>query len=107
MATKLFVGNLPYDTQEPELKELFTRCGGTQSVKVIKDKYTGRSRGFAFVEMTTADEAQKAIQDLNGVRIGERTIVVNEAKNQDSGPPPRRDSYGGSGGANRRSGPRY
>jgi RNA recognition motif-containing protein len=105
MATKLFVGNLPYDTQEEELKELFARFGTAQSIKVIKDKYTGRSRGFAFVEMTSPDEAQRAIQDLNGHRIGERAIVVNEAKNQEPGPPRRDRDFGGRrGGGPRTSG---
>jgi RNA recognition motif-containing protein len=90
MVTKLFVGNLPYDTQEEELQQLFVNFGGTHSVKVIKDKYTGRSRGFAFVEMMNQEDAQRAIDDLNGHQLGERHIVVNAAKNQDPGPP-RRD----------------
>jgi RNA recognition motif-containing protein len=93
---------LPYDTQEEELKSLFASFGSTQSVKVIKDKYTGRSRGFAFVEMNNEDEAERAIQDLNGYRLGERQIVVNAAKNQEPGPP-RRD-FGNGGGRRPHSG---
>ena len=92
MGTKLYVGSLPYSTTEQQLSELFAQHGTVQSAKVITDRYTGQSRGFGFVEMATSDEAQKAIQALNGAALGGRTLVVNEARPQE------KRSFGGGGG---------
>lgn len=92
MGTKLYVGSLPYSTTEQELNQLFSQHGSVTSAKVITDRYTGQSRGFGFVEMATADDAQKAITALNGTQLGGRTLVVNEAKPQE------KRSFGGGGG---------
>ena len=92
MGTKLYVGSLPYSTNEQELSQLFSQYGTVQSAKVITDRYTGQSRGFGFVEMSTGEEAQKAIAGLNGSNMGGRTLVVNEARPQEKRP------YGGGGG---------
>jgi RNA recognition motif-containing protein len=83
MSTKLYVGGLPYSTTDAELSELFTQYGSVTSAKVITDKFTGQSRGFGFVEMGTTDEAKQAIDGLNGSKLQQRTIVVNEAKPQE------------------------
>lgn len=91
-STKLFIGNIPYNATEQELRELFGRGGGkVASVRVITDFDTGRSKGYAFVEMSTPDEAQKAIQDLHNFNMSGRSIVVNEAR-------PRQPSGGGARG---------
>lgn len=94
--TKLFVGNIPYSTTEQDLKALFERSGAkVASVRVITDFDTGRSKGYAFVEMATGDEAEKAIKDLNNFNLNGRSIVVNEAR-------PRAGGGGGEGEARRR-----
>ena len=80
MGKKLYVGSLPYSTTDEELKELFGKVGTVESANVISDKFSGRSKGFGFVEMSTDEEAQKAIDELNGTQVGERNIVVNEAR---------------------------
>jgi RNA recognition motif-containing protein len=77
------VGGLPYSTTEAQLQELFAKEGTVESARVITDKFTGQSRGFGFVEMATAEEAQKAITALNGTQLGGRSITVNEAKPQE------------------------
>ena len=92
MATKLFVGGLSWDTTEDTLRNHFAQVGQVASAQVITDKFTGRSRGFGFVEMTNPDDAQKAIQDLNGTQLDGRSIVVNEAK-----PMAPRENRGGGG----------
>lgn len=79
MAKNLFVGSLPFSVAEDTLSKLFAQYGQVQSVNVIKDKYSGSSRGFAFVEMSTDEEAQKAIQGLNNYNLEGRNIVVKEA----------------------------
>lgn len=79
MAKNLFVGSLPFSATEDAVGSLFSQHGQVQSVNIIKDKYTGQSRGFAFVEMGTDEEAQKAIAALNGYNMEGRTIVVKEA----------------------------
>ena len=76
----IFIGSLPFRLQENELKELFEAYGEVASVKIITDKFTGRSRGFGFVEMSDDDEASKAIEELNGTEVGGRPIIVNRAK---------------------------
>ena len=83
MSTKLYVGGLPFSTTDEALADLFARYGTVTSAKVITDKFTGQSRGFGFVEMSTSDEAQKAIAGLNGTRVESRSIVVNEARPQE------------------------
>ena len=94
--TKLFVGNIPYSTTEQDLKALFERSGAkVASGRVITDFDTGRSKGYAFVEMTTGDEADRAIKDLNNYNLNGRSIVVNEAR-------PRAGGGGGGGEARRR-----
>ena len=106
MGRRLYVGNLPYETGETELQELFARAGTIDNVKVVRDMATGRARGFAFVEMSSDAEAQKAITELNQFQVGGRSLTVNEAR-------PRESSGGGGfgrgdGGGNRsRSEPRW
>ena len=80
MAKRLYVGNLPYEATDDKLKELFGQAGTVESANVIIDKFSGRSKGFGFVEMSTDEEAQKAIETLNGQDLGGRSIVVNEAR---------------------------
>ena len=90
MGNKLYIGGLPYSVTEGRLQELFAAHGTVQSANVISDKFTGQSRGFGFVEMSSSDEAQKAISALNGTQFDGRTLVVNEAK-----PMVKRDNGGG------------
>jgi cold-inducible RNA-binding protein len=103
MSRKLFVGNFPFETGDAELQTLFARAGTVESVKVMRDMATGRARGFAFVEMSTDEEAQKAITDLNGHQLGGRSLTVNEAR------PKAASAGGGFGGGDsrRRSEPRW
>ena len=93
MAKKLYVGSLPYETTEDQLKELFSQAGQAESVNVITDKFSGRSKGFGFVEMSSDEEAEKAIKMLNGHQMEGRTIDVNEAR-----PMEERKPSGGFGG---------
>jgi len=94
MAAKLFVGSLSWDTTDASLHDFFATAGTVVSATVIMDKYTGKSRGFGFVEMSSDEEAKKAIETLNGQTLDNRQIVVNEAKPQ----APRDSSFGGGGG---------
>ena len=80
MGNKLYVGGLPYSVTEARLQEIFAAHGTVESAKVIKDKFTGQSRGFGFVDMGSGGEAQRAIQALNGTDMDGRTLTVNEAK---------------------------
>lgn len=80
MSTKLFVGSLPYSTKDDELSELFAQAGTVVSAQVIMDKFTGRSKGFGFVEMSTPEEAQEAIAKFNGYQLGGRGLTVAEAR---------------------------
>ena len=82
MNLKLYVGNLPFGASEEDLRKLFAEAGAVQSIKIVTDSYSGRSRGFGFVEMTSQEEAQKAISLVNGKTIMDRTLVVSEAKPQ-------------------------
>jgi len=91
MGTKLYVGNLSFRTTSEELRDAFAAVGTVESASVIEDRDTGRSRGFAFVEMATAEEAAAAIEQFNGKDFGGRTLTVNEAK-------PRADRGGRGGG---------
>ena len=83
MSTKLYVGGLPYSVTEQQLTDLFAKQGTVSSAKVITDKFTGQSRGFGFVEMSTAEEAKKAITALNSTQLDGRSLIVNEAKPMD------------------------
>jgi RNA recognition motif-containing protein len=91
MARKLYVGNLPFSAGEGELQELFAQAGAVDSVKVMRDMATGRARGFAFVEMATDEDAQKAIDKFHNYAFGGRNLTVNEAR-------PRPERSGGFGG---------
>ncbi|HYT53681.1 MAG: RNA-binding protein [Deltaproteobacteria bacterium] len=93
MGSKLYVGGLPYSVTEGRLQELFSAHGTVESANVISDKFTGQSRGFGFVEMSSGSEAQSAISALNGTQFDGRTLTVNEAK-----PMAKRDNFGGGGG---------
>ncbi len=86
MAKKLYVGNLSYDMSEDALKEAFSQAGTVESAIVIKDKMSGRSKGFGFVEMSTDEEAQKAIEMLNGKELDGRALTVNEARPMEERP---------------------
>jgi RNA recognition motif-containing protein len=94
MGSKLYVGGLPYATTESQLTTLFAAHGTVESARVISDKFTGQSRGFGFVEMSTSEEAQAAITALNGTELEGRSLTVNEAKPQE----PRSGGGGGGGG---------
>lgn len=91
MARKLYVGNLPYETAEQDLQELFASAGTVETVNVMKDMATGRGRGFGFVEMASDEDAQNAIKQLNDFQYGGRNLTVNEAR-------PKTASAGGYGG---------
>jgi cold-inducible RNA-binding protein len=91
MSMKLYVGNLSFQTSSEDLQQLFAQAGTVESVNVIEDRETGRSRGFAFVEMSSKDEGNAAIQQFNGHEVGGRALNVNEAK-------PREDRGGSRGG---------
>ena len=108
MATKLYVGSLSYSTPEDRLKETFSAAGNVVSAMVITDKFSGRSKGFGFVEMSSEEEAQKAIEMFNGYELDGRRLIVNEARpmterkprsfpggygRDDRGARPRRDDY--------------
>jgi RNA recognition motif-containing protein len=97
MSRKLFVGNLPYETMEQDLEVLFGQAGQVETVSVMRDRMTGRARGFAFVEMASDDDAQKAITQLNGHQLGGRALTVNEARPQAARPGG--GGFGGGGGA--------
>ena len=92
----IYVGNLSRETTEDELRQAFEAFGQVTSVNVIKDRYSGESRGFGFVEMATKSEAQAAINGVNGTTLGERTLSVNEARPRSEGGGGRRP-YGGGG----------
>jgi RNA recognition motif-containing protein len=95
MGRRLYVGNLPYSTTEEQLTELFSRAGNVDNVRVMRDMATGRARGFAFVEMSSDDEAQKAITELHEHQLEGRALVVNEARPKPEG------GFGGGGGGGR------
>ena len=100
-SAKLYVGNLSYDTSEASLRALFAPHGAVVSVNLIIDRDSGRSKGFAFVEMGTPEEAQKAVAALDGTQLDGRALKVNEAKPQEPRAP-RSGGYGGGGGGDRR-----
>jgi RNA recognition motif-containing protein len=94
----LYVGNLPYQTDERDLQELFGQFGSVDSVRVMRDMATGRARGFAFVEMATDEQAQAAAAALNGHQLGGRALTVNEARPK---PAYAGSGFGGGGGGRR------
>ena len=107
MSRKLYVGNLPYETGETELQDLFGQFGSVESVKVMRDMATGRARGFGFVEMSTDEEAQAAASALNEHQLGGRALTVNEARPK---PEYAGSGFGGGkgiGGGRQRSEPRW
>lgn len=107
LAKKLYIGNLPYTVNDDELREIAAKFGNVESATIISDKFSGRSKGFGFVEFSNDDDAQKAIEALNGSEMDKRKIVVNEARpmekrerggggfNRDRGGFGRRDFQGG------------
>lgn len=101
MSTKLYVGNLSYDTNETQIRELFAQAGEVTSVALITDRETGRMKGFGFIEMNTKEQAQAAIQRFNGYLLDSRALTVNEAR-------PREErsggGYGGGYSSDRRGG---
>jgi|ERR1043166_1760050 RNA recognition motif-containing protein len=97
MSTKLYVGNLSFDTTTQDLETMFAESGTVTSANIIEDRETGRSRGFAFVEMSSAEEAKAAISAFDGKDVGGRNLKVNEAK-------PRENNGGGGGGGRGRGG---
>lgn len=86
MAKKLFVGGLPYETSSGDLEKLFAEVGKVESATIITDRNTGRSRGFGFVEMAADEEAAKAVEKLNGAEVGDRKIIVAEARPREERP---------------------
>ena len=108
---KLFVGNIPHSTTEAELRTLFEPHGAIEQVSIVTDRDTGRSRGFAFVEMTDTEEADRAITALNGANVGGRALNVNEARPKPAGGgggrgPGGGGGFGGGGGRGQGGGPR-
>ena len=102
MGTKLYVGNLSFNTTEIAIQDLFSQCGTVSEVMLMQDKFTGRSRGFAFVTMGSDSEAQAAVASLHGKDLDGRALTVNEARpREDRGP-----GGGGGGGGGRFDGPR-
>jgi RNA recognition motif-containing protein len=90
VSSKIYVGGLPYATSDAQLQEVFSAHGSVESARVITDKFSGRSRGFAFVDMSSEEEAQKAIQALNRTELDGQTLTVNEARPQE-----KRAGFGG------------
>ena len=99
MGTKLYVGNLSFNTTETDLQDLFAGVGPVQEVTLMQDKFTGKSRGFAFVTMTSEQDAQKAVAEFNGKTVEGRPLTVNEARPREARPPGGGGGgYGGGGG---------
>ena len=99
MSMKLYVGNLAFQTSSEDLQELFAQAGTVESASVVEDRETGRSRGFGFVEMSSSEEGQKAIEQFNGKEVNGRSLNVNEAKPRED-----RGGRGGGGGGGGRGG---
>jgi hypothetical protein len=98
MGNKLYVGNLPYSVRDNDLEQAFGQFGAVTSAKVMMERDTGRSKGFGFVEMGSDDEAQAAINGMNGQPLGGRNVVVNEARPMEARPPRSGGGFGGGGG---------
>ena len=103
MGKKLYVGNLPYSVRDGDLEQAFGQFGSVTSAKVMMERDTGRSKGFGFVEMGSDEEAQSAINGMNGQPLGGRSVVVNEARPMEERPP-RSGGGGFGGGGGRREG---
>ncbi len=103
MTTKLYVGNLPYETTESDLQALFEAAGQVSTISIVRDRATGQARGFAFVEMSDVESAQKAINELDKQQYGGRSLTVNEAKPMQ----PRSGGFGGGGGGRQRNESRW
>ena len=103
MGAKLYVGNLPYSVTEERLQQHFGQHGSVVSARIVTDKFTGRSKGFGFVEMSSDAEAERAINAINGTEFDGRNVVVSEARPQ----APRESSFGGGRGAGRPRRDRY
>lgn len=103
MNTKLYVGNLPYETTETDLQTLFAATGQVSTINIVRDRATGQARGFAFVEMSDAESAQRAIAQLDKHEFGGRNLTVNEAKPM----PARSNGGGGFGGGRQKREPRW
>ena len=95
---KLYVGNLSFQTSSSDLEELFAGIGGVESASVVEDRETGRSRGFGFVQMSSKEDGEKAISELNGSQFGGRELKVNEARPREDRPRGGGGGYGGGGG---------
>ena len=104
MGKKLYVGNLPYSVRDGDLEQAFGQFGSVTSAKVMMERDTGRSKGFGFVEMGSDDEAQSAINGMNGQPLGGRSVVVNEARPMEERPPRSGGGGFGGGGGGRREG---
>ena len=104
MTMKLYVGNLSFNTSASDLEQLFKTVGTVESANLIEDRETGRSRGFGFVEMSSKEEGQKAISDLDGKEVDGRNLKVNEAKPQEKRSGGGGGGYGGGGGRGGRGG---
>ena len=104
MSMKLYVGNLAFQTSSEELQQLFSQAGTVESASVVEDRETGRSRGFGFVEMATAEEGQAAIQQFNGKEVNGRSLTVNEARPREDRPRGGGGGRGGYGGGGNRGG---
>ena len=105
MNTKLYVGNLPYQTTESDLQSLFEASGQVNTVTIVRDRATGQARGFAFVEMNDEEGAQRAISELDQRQMGGRSLTVNEAKPM--APRPNGGGFGGGGGGRQKREPRW
>ena len=104
MSTKLYVGNLSFDSNEQDLQDLFAEAGAVTDVAIIQDKFTGRSRGFGFITMGSDEEAQKAITMFHGKSVGGRDLTVNEARPREERSGGGGYGGGGGGGGDRRGG---
>jgi cold-inducible RNA-binding protein len=108
MGRRLYVGNLPYSTTDQDLTDLFSKAGAVETVRVMRDMVTGRARGFAFVQMATDEEAQKAISEFHQFELQGRPLVVNEARPKPESAAGAGRSYGGNyGGGDYESGGEY
>ena len=105
MNTKLYVGNLPFQTTEADLEGLFGAAGQVSSVNIVRDRATGQARGFAFVEMSDAEGARRAIAELDRHELGGRSLTVNEARPM--APRPNGGGFGGGGGGRQKREPRW
>jgi cold-inducible RNA-binding protein len=104
MGRKLYVGNLPFETAEQDLRALFAGAGEVDTVNMVRDQATGQARGFAFIEMSSEEDAQNAITTLNNYQLGGQALTVNEARPKAQGGG---GGFGGGGNGRRRSEPRW